>query len=316
MMAEYHKPVLLNEALSFLNVHPGGVYVDCTLGGGGHAKEILAMSSPDGVLIGIDRDDEAIGEAGRVLREYGDRARLVRGDFRELGKILAEAGERRVDGVLFDFGVSSHQLEAGERGFSLAQDAPLDMRMDRGQRLTAGDLVNSLTAEELTDLIRRYSDERWAKRIALRIVEERRVRRIETTRQLAEIVAGAIPKGAWPPGIHPATRTFQALRIVVNAEIDAVEQGLQQAVGALKPGGRVVAVSYHSGEDRVVKTVFRLMGGQCECPPSLPICVCGARKTVEVLTKKPVKPSAEEIDRNLRARSAKLRAAEKVIEDD
>ncbi|MDO8587977.1 MAG: 16S rRNA (cytosine(1402)-N(4))-methyltransferase RsmH [Armatimonadota bacterium] len=311
-MPVFHKPVLLNEVIGYLAPKPGGVYADCTLGGGGYAEEILSRGGPDGVLIGIDRDEAAIEQASRVLSKYGQRAKLVRADFRDLRTILDSLGVSKLDGVAYDLGVSGYQLETGERGFSLMLDAPLDMRMDRSQELTAADLVSRLPERELADLIKTHSDERWARRIARRIAETRARGPISTTKQLADLVAGAIPRAAWPPGRHPATRTFQALRIAVNTETEALEKSLREGIEALSIGGRAVVVSYHSGEDRIVKRTFRLMSGHCECPPALPECACGAKKLIKILTKKPVVPSPEEIKDNPRARSARLRAAEKV----
>jgi 16S rRNA (cytosine1402-N4)-methyltransferase len=310
----FHKPVLLNEVLTILAPRPGGVYADCTLGGGGYSEGILRQSSPDGILIGLDRDDAALEHASQVLSGYGERARLVKADFRDLAEALAEQGIGKLDGVVYDLGVSGYQLETPERGFSLMWDAPLDMRMDRSQPLTAADLINRLSERDLEDLIRAHSDERWARRIAKRIVEERARSSVRTTRWLVDIVSGAIPKAAWPPGIHPATRTFQALRIAVNAETEALEKGLEAGVEALAPGGKAVVVSYHSGEDRIVKNVFRRMSGRCECPRSLPECRCESKRLVEILTKKPALPSPDEIEENPRARSAKLRAAVRIAE--
>ncbi|MDO8683893.1 MAG: 16S rRNA (cytosine(1402)-N(4))-methyltransferase RsmH [Armatimonadota bacterium] len=310
----YHKPVLLSEAVSYLSPKPGGIYADCTLGGGGHAEEILRRSSPDGVLVGIDRDEAAIQESSKRLSEFGERVRLVHGDFRNLAEILENLRIAKLDGVLYDLGVSSFQLETAERGFSLMKDAPLDMRMDRTNPVTAADLLNRLSEKELADLIFTNSDERWSRRIAKRIIEERKKNPILTTKRLVDLIAGAIPRKAWPPGIHPATRTFQALRIAVNSEMEALEEGLVAGVEALAVGGRAVVISYHSGEDRIVKRIFRLMSGHCECPSDLPVCACEAKKTIEVLTKKPVVPTPEEIVGNPRARSAKLRAAVKIAE--
>ena len=311
-MPVFHKPVLLNEVIGYLAPKPGGVYADCTLGGAGYSEEILSRSGPDGVLIGIDRDEAAIEQASRVLSRFGQRAKLVRADFRDLSSVLEDLGVEKLDGVVYDLGVSSFQLESAERGFSLMLDAPLDMRMDRSQELTAADLVSRLSERELEDLIRSRSDERWARRIAKQIVGLRARRPIRTTKQLADLVAGAIPRAAWPPGRHPATRTFQALRIAVNLETEALEKGLREGIEALSVGGRAVVVAYHSGEDRIIKRTLRAMSGYCECPPGLPECRCGAKKVIEILTKKPVVPPPDEIVENPRARSARLRAAEKI----
>ena len=313
-MPTFHRPVLLNEAIEILGPKSGGVYVDCTLGGGGHAAEILRRSGPDGILIGIDRDEEAIRYSSEVLAEFRERFKPARADFRNIATVLAELGIEKVDGLLYDLGVSSHQLDTAERGFSLTQDAPLDMRMDRSQPLTAADLVNRLPEGELAGLIRGNSDERWAGRIAKRIVEVRAAAPIRTTKGLADLVATLIPRRSWPPDTHPATRTFQALRIAVNSEIEALEESLKAGIEALRLGGRVALICYQSGEDRVVKQTFRLLSGQCQCPPRIPVCACGARKIIETLTKKPVVPMLAEIAVNSRARSARLRAAVRVSE--
>jgi 16S rRNA (cytosine1402-N4)-methyltransferase len=302
----------LDEVLELLDPQPGGVYVDCTLGGAGHAKAILSRILPGGRLIGIDRDQEAIDHAESELSSYTGSISLVKDDFAHLGSIIGNLGIDSVDGVLFDLGVSSHQLDERERGFSFSASAPLDMRMDKTQPTTAADLVNKLSERELADLIYAYSDERWARRIAKVIVARRESSPILTTADLAEIVAHAIPRGAHPPKTHAATRTFQALRIAVNAEMDAIDRGLRAAVDALAVGGRICVISYHSLEDRRVKQFFTAGLGRCQCPPGLPQCVCGARQYLKVLTKKPVIPTAEEIEANPRARSAKLRAAEKI----
>jgi len=313
-MPRFHRPVLLNEAVGFLAPKPGGVYADCTLGGGGHAAEILRRSAPDGILVGIDRDEEAIRYSSEALSKFGERVKPARADFRNIGTVLAELGIEKLDGLLYDLGVSFYQLKAAERGFGLTQDGPLDMRMDRSQSLTAADLVNGLPEGELAGLIRRNSDERWSARIAKRIVELRSAAPIRTTKELAELVAASIPRRAWPPATHPATRTFQALRIAVNSETEALEEGLKAGIEALRPGGRVALIAYHSGEDRIIKRTFRLLSGKCECPPGIPMCACGARKVIEALTKKPVVPSSTEIAENPQARSARLRAAVKVVE--
>lgn len=311
-MPDYHKPVLLNETIELLGPQPGGVYVDCTLGGGGHSGTILERILPNGRLIGIDQDQESIDFVSQNLANFTGNVDLVLGNFSDLRNILDRLEVDKVDGVLFDLGVSSHQLDKAERGFSFSQDAPLDMRMSLENPVTAGDLVNSLSEKELADLIWIHSDERFSRRIARAIVQARAKKKIETTWELAEIVKHAIPPAARPKDIHPATRTFQALRIEVNSEMQALDAGLEQAVDALKVGGRIVVISYHSLEDRRTKNFFKLMSGQCVCPPGLPVCACGPRAIVKILTKKPVTASSEEINENPRARSAKLRAAERV----
>lgn len=309
-----HRTVMQDEAVTFLNCRPGGVYVDCTVGGGGHAAAILAASAPDGLLIGLDRDDEALERAGERLAaeiEAG-RAALVREDFARLTDVLLRLNLRQVDGVLFDLGVSSFQLDRAERGFSYQADAPLDMRMDRRLTVTAGDLVNTASEAELARLIRTYGEERWAGRIAATIVARRSSKPIRTTGELVETVKAAIPAAARREGPHPAKRTFQALRIAVNDELGALEQGLRGAIEALSPGGRLVAISFHSLEDRTVKRILAEAARGCVCPADLPVCACGKRPKVKVLTRRPVEPEAAEVADNPRARSAKLRAAERL----
>lgn len=310
-MPQYHRPVLLDEVIRLLDPHPGDVFVDCTLGGAGHAKAILSRITPGGRLVGIDRDQDAIDRASIELEKYSENINLVRGDFSDLGRILRELSIGSVNGVLFDLGVSSYQLDTAERGFSFLAPAPLDMRMDTSQPVTAADLVNQLSERELADLIYTHSDERWARRIAHFIVDRRQVAPIRTTTELAQLVAAAIPAKAHPPRTHPATRTFQALRIAVNSELEALDKGLWAAADALAIGGRVAVISYHSLEDRKIKQFFAAGSGRCRCPPGLPQCVCGARQFLKVLTKKPVTPAPEEIEDNPRSRSAKLRVAEK-----
>jgi 16S rRNA (cytosine1402-N4)-methyltransferase len=309
---EYHRPVLLSEVLQWLDPKPGDVFVDCTLGGAGHSKVILSRILPGGHLVGIDRDSDAIEQAGAELAEFADSVTLARGDFGDLARILGEVRAGPVKGVLFDLGVSSHQLDTPERGFSFSAPAPLDMRMDQAQPTTAGDLVNGLSERELAQLIFVHSDERWAARIAKAIVERRQKEPISTTSELAEIVRGAIPAKFHPPKTHPATRTFQALRIAVNTELESLQAGLEAAVEALAGSGRIAVISYHSLEDRIVKQFFAAKTGRCQCPPAFPQCVCGAKETLRVLTRKPVLPTPEETEENPRARSAKLRVAERV----
>jgi 16S rRNA (cytosine1402-N4)-methyltransferase len=310
-----HRPVLLAEAVAFLGCRPGGVYVDCTVGGGGHAAAILAASAPDGRLVGLDRDEVALREAGRRLaaaESGGGRAVLVREDFGHLADVVVRLGVGWVDGVLFDLGVSSFQLDEAERGFSYQADAPLDMRMDRRQPLTAADLLNTVSEAELTGIIREYGEERWAARIAALAVARRKRRPFRTTGDLVEAVKAAIPAAARRSGPHPARRTFQALRIAVNDELGALERGLRAAIEVLKPGGRVVAISFHSLEDRLVKRALAQAARSCLCPPGLPVCTCGHRPSVKVLTRRPVAPAPAEVAENPRARSAKLRAAERL----
>lgn len=297
-MEYYHTPVLLEEVIELLRCGPGGIFIDATVGEGGHAAAILERTGPAGLLVGIDQDPEAIRAAAEKLAPFGTRVKLYEASFRRLGELVTEfAG--KVDGVLFDLGVSSRQLDQVERGFTYQEDAPLDMRMSPALRLTAADLVNNLPERELANIIYRYGEERWGSRIARFIVEARRRRPISSTAELVEIIKAAIPAGARRTGPHPAKRTFQALRIAVNDELGALKEGLGQAVAVLRPGGRLAVISFHSLEDRLVKETFRELGEKGS----------GQLRTV---TKKPVLPRAEEIAANPRARSAKLRVVEKV----
>ena len=311
-MPEYHVPVMVEEVLSFLQPQSGQTFIDCTVGGGGHASEIVRRILPDGKLIGIDQDVAALSASREVLKQYAGNVILEKGNFAELEAIAGRLGVQSVDGVLFDLGVSSHQLEAAERGFSFRHDAPLDMRMDPAQRVTAGELVNSLSERRLAELIRDFGEERWAKRIAKFIVERRARRPIETTLELADTVLAAVPAGARSEHIHPATLTFLSLRIAVNRELEVLQAGLDQAIHLLAKGGRVCVLSYHSLEDRIVKDTFAKHAGRCACPPRLPVCTCGAEKVLKILTRRPMATSEDETRSNPRARSAKLRAAEKI----
>ncbi|MBZ0168410.1 MAG: 16S rRNA (cytosine(1402)-N(4))-methyltransferase RsmH [Kofleriaceae bacterium] len=294
-----HRPVLLEEALAILQPRTGGRYLDATVGLGGHAEAILAESAPAGRLFGIDRDAEALALARDRLGHFGGRVELVQGDFARLGAIAAESGWTPFDGILFDLGVSSFQLDNASRGFSFMRDGPLDMRMDRGgDERSAAELLARISERELVRLLQEYGEERWAKRIAARIVQERQTQMPTSTAQLARLVATAVPRRAWPRRIHVATRTFQALRIAVNNELVRLMRGLQEAVQWLTAGGRICVISFHSLEDRIVKEAFR--GWARSEPPR-----------VHLLTKRPVGPTEREIDANPRARSAKLRAAER-----
>lgn len=304
-----HQPVMLKEVLKFLDPRPGGVYVDCTVGGGGHSLGIVEKAGGMCRLVGLDQDAEALAAAARRLAAYRDRVHLVQANFRELVKVLDELDIGRVEGVLYDLGVSSHQLDTPARGFGYQQDAPLDMRMNPAGGITAADLVNGLPETELADLIWKYGEERWARRIAGFISRERAKAPILRTGRLAEIIKEAVPARSRRTGPHPARRTFQALRIAVNDELGALESSLNQAVGVLAPGGRVVVLSYHSLEDRIVKDTFREFAVHCKCPPGLPVCRCGVVPQLEILTSRPRLPGEAEIAANPRARSAKLRAA-------
>lgn len=307
-----HISVMPAEVLQYLAPRSGGIYVDGTLGGAGHARQILEASCPDGILVGFDRDPAALKIAAERLAEFGGRVRLVNRNFAELASSLAVMGITSIDGLLLDLGVSSHQLDTAERGFSFQQDAPLDMRMDTTAGETAADLVNGLPERELERIIREYGEERWARRIAQFIVTARAAAPIETTLQLVDIIKGAIPKAKWEERLHPATRTFQALRIAVNEELASLEQGLAAGLQLLKPGGRAVVISFHSLEDRIVKNSFRSLAKGCDCPKDIPYCVCGKLPGVRLLTTRSVQAGEKEMANNPRARSARLRAAEKI----
>ncbi len=303
-----HVPVLLNEVLHYLQPRPGGTYIDATVGGGGHAEAILEASAPDGRLLGLDADPDALGRSHRRLHRFGRRVVLVQAYFDQLENIAHREGFVPADGVLMDLGVSSDQLEDAARGFSFLKPGPLDMRMDPSLPRTAADLINTLDEGDLAYLIRRYGEEPHARRIARAIV---RARPIYTTTELADLVARVVPRRP-RQRLHPATRTFQALRIAVNDELGALERALPQALRVLRPGGRLVVISFHSLEDRIVKQFFRREAQDCICPPRQPVCTCGHKAQVRILTRKPVTPSPEEIERNPRSRSAKLRAVEKL----
>jgi 16S rRNA (cytosine1402-N4)-methyltransferase len=311
-MEVFHKPVLVAEAIASLQCRAGAVYLDGTLGGGGHAFEILTNSSPDGRLIGIDADGDALREAEKHLAPFGDRVILVKGNFADMETILSGMKIEKVEGILLDLGVSSHQLDTAERGFSFTLDAPLDMRMDRDRGPSAYDLVHTLSGEELEGVIRKFGEERMARRIARAIVARRTLSPIRTTGDLASVVTGAMPRTRGPARIHPATRTFQALRIAVNDELAGLQQALTDGMGLLKPGGRFSVISFHSLEDRIVKSAFRAAEKGCFCPPDLPVCACGRKPTMNVITRRPVVPGEAEIRDNPRARSAKLRTAERI----
>ena len=306
-----HTTVLLDEAVNLLAPRRGGVYVDGTLGGGGHAAEILKRSAPDGVVIGLDQDVQALARAREVLAPYGSRAVVCQRNFRELPAVLAELGIDAVDGIVLDLGISWFHLRTPDRGFSFMLDGPLDMRMDRSMQETAANLVNTLPVNELVRILREYGEEDRAVAIA-RAIERARIRGpITGTVQFAGIVASVFPP--YPPRrIHPATKTFQALRIAVNDEIGALREGLQHMVRALRPGGRIAVISFHSLEDRIIKQAFVAGANSCICPPKLPQCACGKVPELRVLTKRPVIAGPDEVDRNPAARSAKLRGAEKL----
>ena len=311
-----HTPVLLAECLEQLNLETKHTFVDATLGGAGHSLAAAKRLGPEGTLIGIDQDEVALAAAGARLEALDDAHRpevkLLRGNFGNLDELLVAAEVPGIDAILFDLGVSSVQIDTPSRGFSFKETAPLDMRMDPGtQTLTAAEIINTYNEADLARIIRSNSDERWAARIAKFIVEERRHRPIETSDQLVDVIKAAIPASARRAGGHPAKRTFQALRIEVNGELDVLRRGLDAAIRWLEPQGRIAVISYHSLEDRIVKDAFNAMANRCTCPPDLPVCMCGKQPVVDIVTRKPIVPTQAEIDRNARARSAKLRVAQK-----
>ncbi|HZH30300.1 MAG TPA: 16S rRNA (cytosine(1402)-N(4))-methyltransferase RsmH [Pyrinomonadaceae bacterium] len=307
-----HRPVLLAESVGYLAPERGGLFVDATLGLGGHSEALLEAAAAVRIL-GIDRDPEALQFAQGRLAGFGERFRAVRANFKEIAGVLRDAGEREVSGVLADLGVSSLQFDAAERGFSFRHDAPLDMRMDaQGDEETAAELLARLPEEEIARIIFEYGEERKSRKIARWIVERREAgRAIKTTTELADLVARAVGYKR-TDRIHPATRTFQAVRIAVNHELEGLEAFLEASVDLLQPSGRLVVISFHSLEDRIVKRTLRRLAGQCECDRRLPVCTCGARRAVEILTRRPVTPTDAELDENPRARSAKLRACRKL----
>ena len=307
-----HRPVLLQETIKFLAPERGGLFVDCTVGLGGHSEAILKSSSESRVL-GLDLDPAALDYTRRRLAPFGERFRAVQANFRQIDLVLREAGERDPLGVLADLGVSSLQFDSAERGFSFRFDAPLDMRMDPTTGATAAELLNQLPESEIARIIFEFGEERHSRRIARRIVESREQGKpITTTKELAELVQRALGGRKWNQ-IHPATRTFQGLRIAVNRELEGLAQFVESAIDLLEPGGQFVVISFHSLEDRIIKRELRRLSGHCQCPPRLPVCLCGARAAVEILTRRPVTPDAKEIDENPRARSAKLRACRKLV---
>jgi 16S rRNA (cytosine1402-N4)-methyltransferase len=308
----HHVTVLKQEAVDGLDLKPDGIYVDCTLGGAGHSELIASQLSSKGRLIAIDQDDWAHENARQRLAPYMDRVILVKNNFQALGIVLDELGIPKVDGILYDLGVSSPQLDEAERGFSYNQDAALDMRMDReSNMLTAHEIVNEWPAEDIIRILFEYGEEKFAKRITQKIVEQRTMGPIETTSQLAEIIKAGIPAAARRTGGHPAKRSFQALRIAVNDELGVFENSLHTAIARLNKGGRVSVITFHSLEDRICKQVFAKFVEKCTCPPDFPLCVCGRKSTLRLINRKPIGPSEEELEQNPRSRSAKLRIAEK-----
>ena len=307
-----HLSVMLRETVDMLNVREGGVYVDGTLGGGGHSAEILRRLNGTGHLYGIDRDNDALAAATARLGGAGNFT-AIKGNFHDVKQLLAERGVDRIDGMMVDLGVSSYQLDTAERGFSYHADAPLDMRMDQDQALTAADIVNTWSKEEITRILREYSEEKWAARIADIILEHRAKKPLETTADLVACVDAAIPKKIrMQDSGHSARRTFQALRIAVNDELEPLKQALCDMADLLAPGGRLAVITFHSLEDRIVKQTLRTLANPCTCPPRIPVCICGKKPQVRVLSGGGVKPSKEEIEINARSRSAMLRGCEKL----
>ena len=306
-----HVSVLLDECINALNIKEDGIYVDCTLGGAGHSSEIVKRLSSDGRLIGFDQDKDALKAAGERLKDYKN-VTYVHSNFYAIYDVLTDLGIDGVDGILMDLGVSSYQLDNGERGFSYMQDAPLDMRMNRENEFSAYEIVNTYSEEELYRIIKEYGEEKFAKRIASFIVKNREEKNIETTLELVEIIKAAIPAKARREGPHPAKRTFQAIRIEVNKELEIISKTILDGVKKLNKGGRMAIITFHSLEDRIVKNKFRDLAVSCRCPKEFPICICGEKAKVKVISRKAIEPSKEEVEVNHRSRSAKLRVIEKI----
>lgn len=306
-----HVSVLLNECLKNLAIKEDGIYVDCTLGGAGHSSHILERLSDKGMLIGIDQDTDALKAAKERLKNYKN-VKYVHNNFYNIDSILEELNVEKVDGILMDLGVSSYQLDEGERGFSYMKDAPLDMRMNRDNDFSAYDVVNKYSVDELFRIIKDYGEEKFARRIANFIVERRETKNIETTLELVEIIKDAIPAKARREGPHPAKRTFQAIRIEVNGELRILNKAIEDGVKRLNKGGRMAIITFHSLEDRIVKLKFRELADPCTCPKDFPICVCGKKPTVKLVSRKAIDPSLEEVEENPRSRSAKLRVLERI----
>ena len=307
-----HRSVLLDECIEGLNIRPEGVYIDGTAGGAGHSSVIASRLGEGGRLIALDQDETAVTVATERLSKFGERARVVRSNFCELESVCKELGIEAIDGLLLDLGVSSYQLDTAERGFSYQADAPLDMRMDIRNPLTAAQVVNEYSEDALRRILFEYGEERFSSRIASNIVREREKAPIKTTGELVEIIKRSIPSAQRDGGHHPAKRSFQALRIEVNAELDVIAPAIRSAVRLLKKGGRIAIITFHSLEDRIVKQTFAELAQGCTCPRDFPVCVCGKRPDVKIVTRKPILPGAEELELNPRSRSAKLRVAEKL----
>lgn len=308
-----HYSVLLNETIENLNIKPDGIYVDGTLGGGGHAYQVASRLSEKGRLIGIDQDADAIAAAGERLKEFGDKITIIRSNYANMKEELYRIGVEKVDGIVLDLGVSSFQLDTPERGFTYRdENAPLDMRMDDRQSLTAKDIVNGYSEMDLYRIIRDYGEDKFAKNIAKHIVQERAKKPIETTGELTEIIRASIPMKVQVTGGHPAKRTFQAIRIELNKELEVLQNNLDDMIDLLNPGGRICIITFHSLEDRIVKTNFKRNENPCTCPSDFPVCVCGKKSKGKVVTRKPILPSEEELEVNSRSKSAKLRVFERV----
>ncbi len=313
-MTFQHYSVLLQETIEGLKIRPDGIYVDGTLGGGGHALAVAKQLTAGGRLIGIDQDADAIQAASARLQDYSDRVSIVRNNYENFHQVLQALSIEAVDGIYLDLGVSSYQLDEGDRGFSYRVDAPLDMRMDQRNPVTAADIVNDYSEAELFHMIRNYGEDRFAQNIAKHIVAYRQKKPIESTLELADIISGAIPARIRATSGHPAKRTFQAIRIELNRELDVLENTLDQMIDDLREGGRLCVITFHSLEDRIVKNKFRTAEKPCICPPEFPVCTCGRKSKGRVITRKPILPSAEELSENRRSQSAKLRIFEKHME--
>lgn len=307
-----HVSVLLEECIKGLNIKPNGTYVDGTIGGAGHARVICSHLDKLGQFIGLDQDDNALEISKERLQGVAPKVTLVKSNFVDIKQVLERLNIGRIDGMLIDLGVSSHQLDEPSRGFSYMHDAPLDMRMNQDALYNAYELVNTMSKQDLYQVIKMYGEEKWAKRIAEFIIKEREIKPIKTTYELVEVIKKAIPQGARKEGPHPAKRTFQAIRIAVNKELEIIEPTIQDSVLKLKQGGRLCIITFHSLEDRIVKHTFRQLENPCTCSKDLPVCICGKKPVVKVITRKPILPSVEEIEKNPRSRSAKLRIVEKL----
>ncbi|WP_422486526.1 16S rRNA (cytosine(1402)-N(4))-methyltransferase RsmH [Gudongella sp. DL1XJH-153] len=310
-MEFHHVSVLLQEVLKGLSIKEDGIYVDGTLGGAGHSLKIVEQLTT-GRLIGIDQDMDALEKSREVLKDHINKIHLVHSNYVNIKAVLRELEIEKVDGILLDLGVSSHQLDTEERGFSYNKDAPLDMRMDTSSEFSAWDVVNTYSSEELTRIFLQYGEEKWGKRIAEFIVNERAEKPIDTTMELVTVIKKAIPKKVRMEGHHPAKKTFQAIRIEVNGELDVLKKAIKEMVESLKPGGRLAIITFHSLEDRIVKEQFKELYKDCICPPEFPTCICDKKREIEIITRKPIVPGKEELDNNPRSRSAKLRVAERI----